>query len=247
MLGGLESSVTGRDGLVDVADGQGGERQGSPGVGRPPRVPGDAGRESGTRRRGRDHVPRRQPVRSRAADVNARLRAATGRGSRSVTRRRGRSRATTTSGRSRHRAPRGRRRARTGTTDRASRSARCRSAMMAPGTFQDVAPVTILTTPGAGRPWPRTTPGVTGTRPVPLEPPARRSTGARWWRTVGRAGGSPSATPCSRSRAAPRCVMTTFPQLGLPRDRGSSRPSRHHTVEFAGFGRWACLGVYPRS
>lgn len=44
---------------------------------------------------------------------------------------------------------------------------------------------------------------------------------------------------------APRCVMTTLPQGDLPRDREILRTvSRENSQEFAGLGRWACLGVY---
>jgi hypothetical protein len=44
---------------------------------------------------------------------------------------------------------------------------------------------------------------------------------------------------------SPRCVMTTLPQGDLPRDRDILRTvARENRQEFAGLGRWACLGVY---
>jgi MOSC domain-containing protein len=40
-------------------------------------------------------------------------------------------------------------------------------------------------------------------------------------------------------------VMTTLPQGDLPRDRQILRTvARENRLEFAGFGIWACLGVY---
>lgn len=41
--------------------------------------------------------------------------------------------------------------------------------------------------------------------------------------------------------------MTTLPQRDLARDREILRTvARHNRREFAGFGQWACLGVYAR-
>ncbi len=45
--------------------------------------------------------------------------------------------------------------------------------------------------------------------------------------------------------AAPRCVMTTLAQQGLPDDRGVLQAlAEHNRLEMAGFGNFACLGVY---
>jgi uncharacterized protein YcbX len=42
-----------------------------------------------------------------------------------------------------------------------------------------------------------------------------------------------------------RCVMTTLPQGGLPRDAETLRTiARHNRVEIPGLGTWACAGVY---
>jgi uncharacterized protein YcbX len=42
-----------------------------------------------------------------------------------------------------------------------------------------------------------------------------------------------------------RCVMTTLPQQGLPRDRETLRTiAAHNRLEIAGLGQWACAGVY---
>ena len=45
--------------------------------------------------------------------------------------------------------------------------------------------------------------------------------------------------------ASPRCVMTTLAQAGLPDDRAVLRSiAAHNRLEMAGFGNFACLGVY---
>jgi hypothetical protein len=42
-----------------------------------------------------------------------------------------------------------------------------------------------------------------------------------------------------------RCVMTTLAQGGLPEDRGTLRTiAKHHRREIPGLGTWACAGVY---
>jgi len=117
--------------------------------------------------------------------------------------------------------------------------------LMAPGTLQDVAPVTILTTAALA--------AMATHHPSGVWHPARfRSNlllevdGAEVveneWKgrqlTVG-------DVVLEATVPSPRCVMTTLPQLGLPRDREILRTvARHNRREFAGFGLWACLGTY---
>jgi uncharacterized protein len=133
----------------------------------------------------------------------------------------------------------------TGTTDEGRPVSTMPIAVLAPGTFQDVAPVTILTT-------------------AALATMAERHPDSDWspvrfrsnlllevdgdgivendWIGCRIAIGDVELQITSPS---PRCVMTTLPQLGLPRDRGILQAvARHNRLEFAGFGEWACLGVY---
>jgi uncharacterized protein YcbX len=118
-------------------------------------------------------------------------------------------------------------------------------AFMAPGTFQDVAPITLMTT-------------------AALATMARHHPEGRWEQArfrsnllvdVDAEGVVENAWPGRRltigtatlevTSAAPRCVMTTLPQGELPRDREILRTvSRENRQEFAGLGIWACLGVY---
>lgn len=118
-------------------------------------------------------------------------------------------------------------------------------ALMAPGTFQDVAPITIMTT-------------------AALAAMAQRHPEGRWdparFRSnlvVDVAGEGIVENDWLGRRVtvgdvvlevtfpAPRCVMTTLPQGDLPRDREILRTvARENRQEFAGLGRWACLGVY---
>jgi uncharacterized protein YcbX len=42
-----------------------------------------------------------------------------------------------------------------------------------------------------------------------------------------------------------RCIMTTLPQGGLPRDNGTLRTvARHNRIEIPGLGTWSCVGAY---
>jgi uncharacterized protein len=44
---------------------------------------------------------------------------------------------------------------------------------------------------------------------------------------------------------SPRCIMTTLPQTGLPRQPAVLQTiAQHNRVEFGGFGNFACLGIY---
>lgn len=115
---------------------------------------------------------------------------------------------------------------------------------LAPGTFQDVAPITLMTTAALAAMAKHHREGswqparfrmnllldVDGDEVVENEWPGRRI-------AVG-------DVVFEVTSAAPRCVMTTLPQLGLPRDRGILQTvNQHNRQEFAG-GKWACLGVY---
>jgi uncharacterized protein YcbX len=118
-------------------------------------------------------------------------------------------------------------------------------AFMAPGTFQDVAPVTVLTTAALAAMAERHPEGawdaarfranvlleVEGAEVVENAWPGRRL-------AIG-------DVVLEITTPTPRCVMTTLPQLALPRDRDILRTvARDNMEEFAGLGRWACLGVY---
>jgi uncharacterized protein len=44
---------------------------------------------------------------------------------------------------------------------------------------------------------------------------------------------------------SPRCIMTTLPQPGLPRQPAVLQTiAQHNRVDFGGFGNFACLGIY---
>jgi len=118
-------------------------------------------------------------------------------------------------------------------------------ALMAPGTFQDVSPITLLTT-------------------TSLAAMARHHPDGDWDPRRFRAnilvdGAGEELVEdawvghrieigdvvLEVSAPTPRCVMTTLPQLGLRRDRTILRTvARENMQEFVGLGRWACLGVY---
>ncbi len=118
-------------------------------------------------------------------------------------------------------------------------------AFMAPGTFQDVAPITIITT-GALRSMAELHPDgdwdprrfrmnflidTDGADLPEDEWPGRRL-------RIG-------DVELEVASLAPRCVMTTLPQQGLPRDRGVLQTiAKHHMRPFADLGQWACLGLY---
>jgi uncharacterized protein len=117
--------------------------------------------------------------------------------------------------------------------------------VLAPGTFQDVAPVTVLTTSSLAA-------------MTQLQP------GSRWDPTRFRPNlllevdgdGFIENTWTGRRLAVgdtlfeimvptPRCVMTTLPQGSVTRDREILRAiSRHNRIDVGGTGRYACLGAY---
>ena len=133
----------------------------------------------------------------------------------------------------------------TDTTDDGKRVSTMPLAFMAPGTFQDVAPVTIMTTAALA--------AMKALHPDGDWSPARFRSNLlvdidgdgiveNGWPGHQLAVGDLVLEVTS---AAPRCVMTTLPQLGLPRDRKILQTvARNNMQEFAGLGLWACLGVY---
>jgi uncharacterized protein len=117
--------------------------------------------------------------------------------------------------------------------------------MGAPGTFQDLAPMTIMTTASlaamAAR-YPEGDWSVARFRPnLLLDVEGDEFVENSW---VGRqlsAGG----VVLEVTSLSPRCVMTTLAQPGLPRDRGILQAvARHNRQPFAAFGDFACLGAY---
>jgi MOSC domain-containing protein len=136
-----------------------------------------------------------------------------------------------------------------GTTDEGAPISTMPAALMAPGTFQDVAPLTLITT--------------SALRAMKVQYPEGDWSPARFRMNllidtdsaIDTAGIVENTWPGQRLRIggvelevtapAPRCVMTTLPQSGLPRDRGILRTvAAHNRQEFGSFGIWACLGVY---
>ena len=118
-------------------------------------------------------------------------------------------------------------------------------AFLAPGTFQDVAPITIMTTAALrtmrhhhpeGR-WEQ----ARFRSNLLLDVDADGVVENGWTGRRLRIG----AAEFEVTFAAPRCVMTTLPQGDLPKDRAILQTvARQNRQEFAGLGIWACLGVY---
>lgn len=133
----------------------------------------------------------------------------------------------------------------TSTTDEGRPVSTMPLAFMAPGTFQDVAPITIMTTAALR--------AMAAHHPDGDWDPARfrsnllievdgDSVVENGWTGRGLAVGSAVLDVVA---PAPRCVMTTLPQPGLGRDRGILRTvAAHNRQEFVGLGIWACLGAY---
>lgn len=117
--------------------------------------------------------------------------------------------------------------------------------MAAPGTFQDVAPVTLITTASlraAARWHPAGDWDPRRFRMSLLLDVERDDLPEQEW--VGRTltiGG----VRLQVMAPTPRCVMVTLPQQGLPRDDDGLRAlARHNRVELPGVGRFASLGAY---
>jgi uncharacterized protein YcbX len=117
--------------------------------------------------------------------------------------------------------------------------------MMAPGTFQDVAPVTIMTTAAlrrAGELQPGSQWDPRRFRPnLLLEVEGTGFIENEWVGRQLRVG----EVVFSVAAPIPRCVMTTLPQEDLSADREILRTvARHNRVDVAGTGVFACLGAY---
>jgi uncharacterized protein YcbX len=118
-------------------------------------------------------------------------------------------------------------------------------AMLAPGTFQDVAPITLMTTASLRR--------MAQLAPASTWDPARFRSNLLidvdaldfvedGW--VGRRV-TIGEVELAVAMAAPRCVMTTLEQPGLTRDRGVLQAvATHHRLDLGGGSEYACLGVY---
>ena len=117
--------------------------------------------------------------------------------------------------------------------------------MLAPGTFQDVAPVTVLTT-GSLRAARELHPdGDWDPRrfrmTMLVETDGDGFVENNWIDRVLTIGN----VRLSVLAPTPRCVMTTLAQPGLPVDRGVLKTvARHNRAEFRGVGMFACFGVY---
>jgi len=117
--------------------------------------------------------------------------------------------------------------------------------MLAPGTFQDVAPVTVLTTASLRAAQQHHPEGDWDPRrfrmTVLLDTDGDSFVENDWvgfTLTIG-------AVRLSVFAPTPRCVMTTLAQPGLGVDREVLRTiARHNRAEFAGVGVFACLGAY---
>ncbi len=117
--------------------------------------------------------------------------------------------------------------------------------MMAPGTFQDVAPVTILTTASLRAANRLHESGDWDPRRfrsnLLLEVPGEGFVENDWAGrrlTVG-------DVVLEVGAPTPRCVMTTLAQQELPTDRAVLRTvATNNRLDVSGFGRFACLGAY---
>ena len=119
--------------------------------------------------------------------------------------------------------------------------------LFAPGTFQDVSPLHVVaasTLAALDRSEPSTAWDVRRFRPNIViagetsEPFVENS-----WMSCEVAIGDEVVVQLGPS--TPRCVMTTLPQQGLPRDLGVLRTlARENRQEIPEYGQWACLGTY---
>ena len=121
--------------------------------------------------------------------------------------------------------------------------------LLAPGTFQDVAPLTVMTTASLRAARALHPDGDWDDRrfrsAILVEAPGDGFVEQAW---VGRRlmlGDTDDAVEIEVAAAIPRCVMVTLPQQGLGGDADVLRTlARHNRVDVMGLGAFACLGVY---
>lgn len=117
-------------------------------------------------------------------------------------------------------------------------------AMMAPGTFQDVSPVTILTTASLREAQRLHPSGDWDPRRfranLLLDVPGDGFVENDWTGRRLTVGGAVLEVVAP----TPRCVMPTLAQEELPADRGVLKIAAIHNRVDTGFGIWACLGAY---
>lgn len=117
--------------------------------------------------------------------------------------------------------------------------------MLAPGTYQDVAPVTLMTTASLRAAAALYPDGAWDPKrfrsTLLLDVPGDEFAEQAW---VGRSLRVGSAV-LSVLAPTPRCVMITLDQQGLPRDVGLLRAlAKHNRQDVTGLGHFACLGAY---
>ena len=121
--------------------------------------------------------------------------------------------------------------------------------MLAPGTFQDVAPLTLMTTTSLRTARAMHPDGDWDDRrfrsALLLETDGEGFLEQEW---LGRRlvlGSDEDGVEIDIAAPTPRCVMVTLPRQDLPRDNGVLRTlARHNRVDVLGTGLYACLGVY---
>lgn len=117
--------------------------------------------------------------------------------------------------------------------------------MLAPGTYQDVAPTTLMTTASLRAAAALYPSGSWDPRrfrsSLLIDHPGAEFAEQDWVGRTLRVG----TALLTVLAPTPRCVMITLAQQDLPRDMGLLRTlARHNRLDVSGLGRFACLGVY---
>lgn len=117
--------------------------------------------------------------------------------------------------------------------------------MLAPGTYQDVAPITLMTTASLRAAAALYPAGAWDPRrfrsSILIDHPGDEFAEQDW---VGRTLHI-GTTVLSVAAPTPRCVMITLDQQDLPSDVGLLRTlAKHNRVDVSGLGHFACLGAY---